>query len=61
MTTDDLTLTQEVFISSTTREVAGVGFVNPNWEYACPGKQTLALEQAFKAHVEEYLAHAGAR
>jgi branched-chain amino acid aminotransferase len=58
LTTDDLNSAEEVFISSTTREVAGVGFVSPNWKYTCPGKQTLALEQAFKAYVEEYLAHA---
>jgi branched-chain amino acid aminotransferase len=60
LTTDDLNSAEEVFISSTTREVAGVGFISPNWKYTCPGKQTDALEQAFKAYVEEYLAHAGA-
>ncbi len=55
LTSDDLSSAEEVFISSTTREVAGVGFISPQWNFPCPGKVTAALEDAFKKYVEEYL------
>ena len=55
LTIDDLSAAQEVFISSTTREVAGVGAISPQWNYPCPGKVTEALEQVFIKYVEEYL------
>ncbi len=52
---DDLSTAEEVFISSTTREVAGVSFINPRWNYPCPSKTTAALDGAFKSYVQEYL------
>jgi branched-chain amino acid aminotransferase len=55
LTSDDLSTAEEVFISSTTREVAGVGFINSNWNYPCPGKLTIALEAAFKKYAQDYL------
>jgi branched-chain amino acid aminotransferase len=55
LTTDDLSSADEVFIGSTTREVAPVGFVSPRWNYAAPGKVTTALEVAFQNYVEGYL------
>jgi branched-subunit amino acid aminotransferase/4-amino-4-deoxychorismate lyase len=55
LTTDDLSSADEVFIGSTTREVAPVGFVSPRWNYAAPGKVTTALEVAFQNYVERYL------
>jgi branched-chain amino acid aminotransferase len=55
LTPDDLSAAAEVFISSTTREVAGVGSIHPNWNYPCPGGLTRTLEEAFKSYVEEYL------
>jgi branched-chain amino acid aminotransferase len=55
LTTDDLSTAEEVFISSTTREVAGVSFIDPKWNYPCPGKLTTTLDAAFKKYVQEYL------
>ena len=55
LTSDDLSRAEEVFISSTTREVAGVGFISPEWNYQCPGQLTTVLEEAFRTYVEEYL------
>jgi branched-chain amino acid aminotransferase len=55
LTADDLSTAGEVFISSTTREVAGVSFISPNWNYPCPGKITASLEEAFKEYVGGYL------
>jgi branched-chain amino acid aminotransferase len=51
---DDLSSAEEVFISSTTREVAGVGFVSPSWNYDAQGKVTRALEQAFQRYVNAH-------
>ena len=51
----DLSSAEEVFISSTTREVAGVGFVSPQWSYAAPGKITRELEAAFQSFVDAWL------
>jgi len=48
----DLSRADEVFISSSTREVAGVGAVSPRWSYAAPGKITAELEAAFRRYVE---------
>ena len=48
----DLSEADEVFISSSTREVAGVGSVSPQWSYAAPGKITADLEAAFRRYVE---------
>ena len=58
LTTDDLSTAEEVFISSTTREVSGVGFISPKWNYPCPGEKTAALESSFQSYVAEYLARA---
>lgn len=57
LTPDDLGRAEEVFISSTTREVAGVGLVGPvqgaESRWRVPGRITAALESAFQRYVEE--------
>jgi len=53
LTPDDLSRANEVFISSTTREVSAVSFVSPRWSYAAPGPITQALEAAFRRYVDE--------
>jgi branched-chain amino acid aminotransferase len=58
---EDLARVQEVFISSTTREVAAVGSISPNWTYPAPGAVTQSLEQAFRSYVDNYLERAGRR
>ena len=55
LTPDDLSVADEVFVSSTTREVAAVGTISPNWSYPAPGKITQALETAFTNYVRAYL------
>lgn len=55
LTLDDLSAADEVFVSSTTREVAAVGSISPQWTYQAPGKITLALENAFQRYVRGYL------
>jgi len=55
LTADDLSTAEEVFISSTTREVAAIASINPQWKYPAPGKTTLALEKIFQEYVWEYL------
>jgi branched-chain amino acid aminotransferase len=55
----DLDSADEVFISSTTREVAGVGSIQPNWKYPAPGKVTRELEAAFQQYVKDHLQRAG--
>lgn len=52
---DDLSAADEVFISSTTREVAAVGTISPDWKYPAPGKIALALERAFQEYIHAYL------
>ncbi|HZP02913.1 MAG TPA: aminotransferase class IV [Terriglobia bacterium] len=52
---EDLSRCDEVFISSTTREVAAVGCIDPNWKYPAPGKVSLTLEEVFQKHVQHYL------
>jgi branched-chain amino acid aminotransferase len=51
LTPADLDSAEEVFISSTTREVAGVGSIQPNWKYPAPGKVTQQLAVAFQSYV----------
>jgi len=51
LTVDDLSSAEEVFITSTTREVAAVGSIDPTWKYPTPGKVTSALARAFQAYV----------
>ena len=60
LTVEDLASAEEVFITSTTREVAAVGSIDPNWKYPTPGKVTAALARAFQAYVKSYLNHASA-
>lgn len=55
LTMEDLSSVAEVFISSTTREVAGVGSVSPHWSYQAPGAVACALEQAFQQYVQAHL------
>lgn len=51
----DLDAADEVFVSSTTREVAGVGSISPNWSYPAPGRITAALKKAFQDYVRTHL------
>jgi branched-chain amino acid aminotransferase len=56
LTRDNLARAEEVFISSTTREVAGVGVVGSEgaeMKWQVPGRITAALESAFQRYVEE--------
>jgi branched-chain amino acid aminotransferase len=55
----DLDSAEEVFISSTTREVAGVGSIQPNWSFPAPGKITVEIEAAFQDYVKSYLRRVG--
>ena len=58
---DDLSAAEEVFVSSTTREVAAVGTISPDRTYPAPGKATRALENAFTDYVHAYLDQASLR
>jgi len=51
LTPQDLSSAAEVFISSTTREVAAVGSIDAQWVYDAPGKTTTKIEQCFKDYV----------
>jgi branched-chain amino acid aminotransferase len=55
LTPADLSSADEVFVTSTTREVASVGTISPDWKYPAPGKISQALEDAFKKYVTAYL------
>ena len=55
LTSDDLSRADEVFISSTTREVAAVSVVSPRWSCAAPGPVTQRLEAAFQRYVHQVL------
>jgi branched-chain amino acid aminotransferase len=55
LTPQDLDSAEEVFISSTTREVAGVGSIEPNWKYPAPGKVTRELAAGFQNYVKAHL------
>jgi len=55
LTPEDLAAAEEVFISSTTREVAGVSSISPDWNYPAPGKITQGLEEAFRHYVKTHL------
>lgn len=61
LTPDDLCAADEVFVSSTTREVAAVGEVSPDWKYPAPGKITERLEDALTKYVHAYLQRAAQR
>jgi branched-chain amino acid aminotransferase len=56
LTTEDLSSAAEVFISSTTREVAAVGSIGSQWLYRAPGKTTVTIQQSFKDYVRSHLA-----
>jgi branched-chain amino acid aminotransferase len=56
LTPEDLSSAAEVFISSTTREVAAVGSIDAQWLYHAPGKTTVTIEQSFKDYVRSHLA-----
>ncbi len=55
LTPQDLTSAEEVFISSTTREVAAVGEICPQWKFPAPGPAARALETAFQQYVQAHL------
>jgi branched-chain amino acid aminotransferase len=59
LTPADLDSAEEVFISSTTREVAGVDSIQPNWKYPAPGKVTQEIAAAFQNYVQAHLQRAG--
>jgi len=54
LTPEDLSSAAEVFISSTTREVAAVGSIDSQWLYHAPGKTTVTIEQSFKDYVRSH-------
>ena len=51
LTPHDLKGAGEIFISSTTREVAGVGFVSSGQRLEAPGPVTRGLEEVFREYV----------
>jgi branched-chain amino acid aminotransferase len=55
LTPDDLSQADEVFISSSTREVAAVTSVSPRWSYQAPGPITQRLEAEFQRYVDDVL------
>jgi branched-chain amino acid aminotransferase len=61
ITPGDLDSAEEVFISSTTREVAGVSLIHPKWQFRCPGKMTSELAAVFKAYVRSQMVAAAAQ
>ena len=58
LTPKDLPSAEEVFISSTTREVAAVGEIWPQWKFDAPGPATRTLEAAFQKYVQTHLQRA---
>jgi branched-chain amino acid aminotransferase len=52
---EDISSSDEVFISSTTREIAGVASISPGRTFQAPGKITLKLERIFQEYVQSYL------
>jgi branched-chain amino acid aminotransferase len=55
LTPEDFSSAAEVFISSTTREVAAVGNIDSQWLYHAPGKITTKIGQCFKDYVRSHL------
>jgi branched-chain amino acid aminotransferase len=51
---EDLSSAAEVFISSTTREVAAVGSIDSQWVFNAPGKITTTIEDCFKDYVRSH-------
>ena len=56
LTPADLRRADEMFISSTNRNLLGVGSLEDHTYAAAPGPITRRLEQAFAAYVADYLA-----
>jgi len=56
LTVDDLAKAEEVFISSTTREVAPIESISPSWKYPAPGPMTIRIAQIFRRYVHSWLA-----
>lgn len=56
LTADDLAKAEEVFISSTTREVAPIESISPSWKYPAPGPMTHRIAKVFKKYVQSWLA-----
>ncbi len=54
---EDLFAAEEVFITSTNRSLLGISEVAGHTFSAAPGPVTQRLELAFRAHMEEYVAH----
>ena len=55
LTPEDLSSAAEVFISSTTREVAAVKSIDSQWVFNAPGKMTTTIEQCFEDYVRSHL------
>ncbi|MGH9403138.1 MAG: aminotransferase class IV [Terriglobia bacterium] len=55
LTIASLDRAEEVFISSTTREVGGVHEIGGQWKYAASGRLTRATAEAFRRYVEDSL------
>lgn len=51
LTLSSLDRAEEVFLSSTTREVGGVREIGNRWKYPAPGKLTRAAAEVFKHYV----------
>jgi branched-chain amino acid aminotransferase len=57
LTPEDLRRAEEMFISSTNRNLIGVGTLENHTFAAAPGPITRRLEEAFAAYVADYIAH----
>jgi branched-chain amino acid aminotransferase len=57
LTPEDLRRADELFISSTNRNLLGVGALENHVYSAAPGPITRCLEEAFAAYVTDYIAH----
>ncbi|HLI30704.1 MAG TPA: aminotransferase class IV [Terriglobia bacterium] len=52
LTLESLDQAEEVFISSTTREVGAVRSIGERWQFKAPGSVTKALAEAFRSYVQ---------
>lgn len=52
---EDISSADEVFITSTTREVAAVESISPSWTFPVPRKTTQALQRIFQAYILSHL------
>ena len=59
LTANDLRTAAEVFISSTTREVAPIDVISPDWKFPAPGPVTRKCAEAFSRYVNKWLSRAG--